>query len=271
VTAEKPPTATSPFPAIRRVPVSAPFGWLARGAADLRRAPAASLAYGVAFATMGALITLVFRHAYELTSALTAGFLLVGPFLATGLYDISRRLERGDAVRLRDTATVWRANLGAFSLFALLLTIIMLVWARASLVTFALFFSSGMPTLKSFLAQVVSIEHVDFLITYFAVGAVFATIVFAVSVVSVPMMLDRGTDTIVAALTSVRALFANPLALLVWALLIVLIIGAGLATFFLGLVVAAPLIGHATWHAYRALVAADRESVLSARPSGEPR
>lgn len=271
MTADKPPTATSPFPAIRRVPVSAPFSWLARGAADLRRAPAASLAYGVAFAVMGALITLVFRHAYELTSALTAGFLLVGPFLATGLYDISRRLERGDAVRLPDTATVWRANLGAFSLFALLLTIIMLVWARASLVTFALFFSSGMPTLKSFLAQVVSIEHVDFLITYFAVGAVFATIVFAVSVVSVPMMLDRGTDTIVAALTSVRALFANPLALLVWALLIVLTVGAGLATFFVGLVIAVPLIGHATWHAYRALVADDRDAAFSALPSGESR
>ena len=115
----------------------------------------------------------------------------------------------------------WRANLGAFSLFSLVLTIIALIWARASLVTFALFFSSGMPTLKSFVAQVVSVEHVDFLLTYFAVGALFAGIVFAVSVVSVPMMLDRGTDTIVAALTSVRALFTNPVPLAIWALLIV--------------------------------------------------
>ncbi|MGE5712754.1 MAG: DUF2189 domain-containing protein, partial [Betaproteobacteria bacterium] len=180
----------------------AAFTWLARGLQDIRRAPAASLAYGVVFALMGALIALVFRNAYELTSALTAGFLLVGPFLATGLYDISRRLERDGAVRFSETMTAWRANLGAFSLFSLVLTVIMLVWARASLVTFALFFSSGMPTLQSFVAQVVSIEHVDFLLTYFAVGALFAGIVFAVSVVSVPMMLDRGTDTIVAALTS---------------------------------------------------------------------
>jgi uncharacterized membrane protein len=244
----------TPFPAIRTVGPFAALGWLAHGLQDLRRAPAASLAYGVVFALMGGLIALVFRNAYELTSALTAGFLLVGPFLATGLYDISRRLERDGAARFADTTMAWRANLGAFSLFSLVLTVIMLVWARASLVTFALFFSSGMPTLKSFVAQVVSVEHVDFLLTYFAVGALFAGIVFAVSVVSVPMMLDRGTDTIVAALTSVRALFTNPLPLAIWALLIVAIIGIGFATFFVGLVVTAPVVGHATWHAYRALV-----------------
>jgi uncharacterized membrane protein len=216
------------------------------------------MTYGLAFALMGWLIALVFRHAYQYTSALSAGFLLLGPFLATGLYDISRRLARGEAVRFRDTMTAWRANLGAFSLFALVLTIIMLVWARASLVTFALFFSSGMPTLQSFTEQIVSVEHVDFLLTYFAVGALFAGIVFAVSVVSVPMMLDRGTDTIVAALTSVRALFSNPLPLLVWALLIVIVVGAGFASFYVGLVVAVPVIGHATWHAYRDLVADSR-------------
>jgi uncharacterized membrane protein len=111
-----------------------------------------------------------------------------------------------------------------------------------------------MPTLKGFIGQVVSVEHLDFLFTYFAVGALFAAIVFAVSVVSVPMMLDRGTDTIVAALTSVRALFANLAPLTFWAVLIVVLIGAGFATFFLGLVVAVPVIGHATWHAYRDLV-----------------
>jgi uncharacterized membrane protein len=244
----------TPFPPIRRVPLTAAFGWLAAGLKDIRQAPVASLGYGLAFAVMGWLISFVFSHAYEYTSALTAGFLLLGPFLATGLYDISRRLQRGEPARLSDTMTAWRANLGAFSLFSLVLTIIMLVWARASLITFALFFSSGMPTLESFLARVTSVEHLDFLFTYFAVGALFAGIVFAVSVVSVPMMLDRGTDTVVAALTSVRALLANPLPLAVWALLIVLIIGAGYATFFVGLVFAVPLIGHATWHAYRALV-----------------
>jgi len=247
--------AASPFVPINRVPVSAPFEWLARGWSDLRRAPAASLFYGLVFALMGWLIHVVFRHMVELTSSLTAGFLLLGPFLATGLYDISRSLERGQTPRFASTLTAWRANLGAFSLYALIITIIMLVWARASLVTFALFFSTGMPTLQGFIGQVVSVEHLDFLLTYFAIGALFAAIVFAVSVVSVPMMLDRGTDTVVAALTSVRALFANFIALTVWALLIVVLVGAGFASLFLGLVIVVPLIGHATWHAYRDLVA----------------
>ncbi|MGZ8273720.1 MAG: DUF2189 domain-containing protein [Burkholderiaceae bacterium] len=246
--------ADSPFPPVRTVAFTAPFGWLARGWQDMRAAPMASLFYGITFALMGWLIHLVFEHAVELTSALSAGFLLVGPFLATGLYDISRRRENGRDVTVRETLTAWRANLGAFSLFALGLTVIALIWARASLVTFALFFSAGMPTLKNFFSQVISADHLDFLLTYFAVGGVFAAIVFAVSVVSVPMMLDRGTDAVVAALTSVRTLFANPRPLLLWGALIVLIVGLGFATLFFGLVVAVPWIGHATWHAYRELV-----------------
>jgi uncharacterized membrane protein len=241
---------TSPFPPVRRIDGGAPLRWLAAGWRDLRAAPAASLFYGAAFAVMGWLIYLIFRHAHEYTSALTAGFLLLGPFLCTGLYDISRRLAAGQPVKLADTMTAWRANLGAFSLFALILTIVMLVWARASLVTFALFFSSGMPSLSGFLRRVASPEHWDFVLTYFAVGGVFATIVFALSVVSVPLMLARGTDTVVAAITSVRALTTNPVPLLLWAALIVLLVGAGFATFFLGLLLAVPVVGHATWHAY---------------------
>ncbi len=244
----------SPFPQVRRIDAGAALRWIARGWRDLRAAPTASLFYGAMFALMGWMIYFVFRHAYEYTSALTAGFLLLGPFLCTGLYDISRRLGAGEPVRLQPTLTAWRANLGAFSLFALILTVVMLVWARASLVTFALFFSSGMPTLTGFLSQVTSIEHWDFVLTYFAVGGIFATIVFALSVVSVPLMLARGTDTVVAAITSVRALVVNPLPLALWALAIVLLIGAGFATLFFGLIVTVPIVGHATWHAYRDIV-----------------
>ena len=254
--ASAPPAAyVSPFPPVRTVSVGAPLDWVAAGWRDFARAPFASGFYGVAFALMGWLIHLVFRHAFEYTSALTAGFLLVGPFVATGLYDISRRLERGETVRLAPTLTAWRANVGTFGLYAVVLTIILLAWARASLIVFALFFSSsGLPTLQNFFARITSPQHWDFVLTWCAVGLVFASVVFAISVVSVPMILDRGTDAIMAGLTSARALFANVLPLLVWALLIVLLIGVGFATLFIGLVVTAPVVGHATWHAYRALV-----------------
>jgi uncharacterized membrane protein len=244
----------SPFPAVRQIDAAAPLRWIAAGWRDLLAAPRVSLFYGAAFALMGWLIYQVFSHAHEYTSALTAGFLLMGPFLCTGLYDVSRRLAAGQPVRLVETMTAWRANLGAFSMFALILTVIMLVWARASLVTFALFFSSGMPSLSGFLGRVASPEHWDFVLTYFAVGGVFATIVFALSVVSVPLMLARGTDTVVAAITSVRALAANPLPLLLWAALIVLLVAAGFATLFVGLLVTVPVVGHATWHAYVEIV-----------------
>jgi len=244
----------SPFPPIRTVAMNAPFAWVVAGWRDFARAPLASGFYGVAFALMGWLIHLVFRHAFEYTSSLTAGFLLLGPFIATGLYDISRRLERGETVRLGTTLTAWRSNVGTFGLFALVLTIIMLVWARASLITFALFFSSGMPTLQNFLGRVASLQHWDFVLAWVAVGLLFASIVYAVSVVSVPMILDRGTDAVVAGITSARALFANVGPLVLWALLIVVLIGIGFATLFVGLIVTAPIVGHATWHAYRALV-----------------
>jgi uncharacterized membrane protein len=252
---EPPALLPTPFPPVNSIGFSAPLCWLAAGARDFSRAPLPSLFYGAVFVAMGWAIYLVFDHAYEYAYGLAAGFLLVGPFLATGLYDISRRLERGERVLLVDTMTAWRANRGAFSLFALVLIVLMLLWSRASLITFALHFSAGgIPRVDRFLTQVLSLEHADFVITWLAVGALFALIVFAVSVVSVPLMLDRDTDTIVAALTSVRAFFANPGPLLLWAVLIALAVAAGFATLIFGLAVAVPIIGHATWHAYRALL-----------------
>jgi uncharacterized membrane protein len=112
-----------------------------------------------------------------------------------------------------------------------------------------------MPDLKGFLAKAFSLGNIEFVIVYFAAGAMFATLVFAVSVVSVPMMLDRGNDAVSAAILSVQVLARNPGAMAVWAAAIVLLTGIGLATAFLGLVVTMPVIGHATWHAYRDCVA----------------
>jgi uncharacterized membrane protein len=241
-------------PTVVTVAAGAPLSWLAAGWNDFRANPGPSMFYGACFAVMGFLIQFVFGHAYQYVSALVTGFFLVGPFLAIGLYDLSRRRELGQPAWLAPTLDAWRPNVGSVGMFALVLAVILLVWARASLVVFALFFTYDMPDLRGFLAQVVSLSHVEFLLAYLCVGGFFAVLVFAISVVSVPMMLDRNTDGIVAALTSLRAFAANVPAMIVWGALIVLLIGAGFATWFIGLVIVVPVIGHATWHAYRALV-----------------
>ncbi len=253
----KAPSGSGPgFPAPRRVRLDAPLRWVRAGLLDVQRAPVASLFYGFAFALAGWLIHFVSRvaHAYAVAYGLTWGFLLVAPYLATGLYDISRRLEAGQRVRLGPTLVAWRANVGGFSVFSIVLTVLMLLWSRASLIVFALYFSSGLPSVDDLLGQALTLEHWDFVLTYFAVGAIFAQIAFSISVVSIPMMLDRRTDAIVAAITSVRTMFENPAALLLWALLIVALMVLGFATQFFGLVVTVPIVGHATWHAYRELV-----------------
>ncbi len=244
----------SALPTVRSVGATAAFGWLRKGWQDYRAHPLPSLFYGACFAAMGWLIALTFRHAYEYVSALVTGFFLVGPFLAIGLYDLSRRREQGLPVRLAPTLDAWAGNVGAIGVFALVLTVILLVWARASLVVFALFYTSEMPSVAGFLQQVLSLDNVEFLFAYFCVGGFFSVLVFAISVVSVPMMLDRRIDGVVAVLTSLKAFGANVPAMLVWGLAIVVLVGLGFALFFVGLVVAVPVIGHATWHAYRALV-----------------
>jgi len=247
--------ADTATPVVRSVMVGAPLRWLAAGWRDFLANPVPSAFYGACFAVMGFLIYFVFGRAYQYVSALVTGFFLVGPFLAIGLYDLSRRRERGQPAWLAPTLDAWRPNVGSVGIFALVLCVILLVWARASLVVFALFFTYDMPDLHGFLAQVVSFKHVEFLLAYLCVGGFFAVLVFAISVVSVPMMLDRNTDGIVASLTSLRAFAANVPAMIAWGVLIVLLVALGFATWFAGLVVVVPVIGHATWHAYRDLVA----------------
>lgn len=254
---DAPPPLVSPQGAayeLREVPAFAPFAWLVRGWDDLRAAPLASGFYGAAFAVMGWALLALYDFAYQYVTTLAGAFLLGAPFLATGLYALSRDREAGRKPRLVPSLTAWRENLGGLGVYVLVITVIFLVWARASLVTFALFSTGTMPDLKGFLAKAFSLGNIEFVLVYFAAGSVFATLVFAVSVVSVPMMLDRDIDGVVAVLTSLRAFGANLPAMALWGAIIVVVIAAGFALVFVGLVVAAPLIGHATWHAYRDLV-----------------
>jgi uncharacterized membrane protein len=248
------PVAIDAFPEIRSVGFDAPARWLRAGWGDLRKAGGASLFYGTCFAVGGWLMQVVFAHAYALFAGLITGFLLLAPFLAMGLYDLSRRIELGEQPRLAVTFTAWRPNLANVSLLAAVLAVVFLVWARASMVIFALFFdAAGLPTFADVVHAVVAFEQPEFALVYFLVGGFFALFVFAISVIAVPLMLDRGTDAISSAIASISACARSPGPMLLWAICIVVLVAFGLATRFIGLIFVMPILGHATWHAYREL------------------
>jgi uncharacterized membrane protein len=251
------PADADSFPEVRGIGFDAPGRWLRAGLSDLRQARGASLFYGACFAVGGWLIQVVFAHAYALFAGLITGFLLLAPFLAMGLYDLSRRIEQGEAPRLAATFTAWRPNLSNVGILAGVLAVVLLVWARASMVIFALFFeASGLPTFADVVRTIVSFEQPEFALAYFLTGGFFALFVFAISVVAVPMMLDRGTDAVSSVITSVRACARNPGPMLLWAACLAVLVGIGFATMFVGLIFVMPVLGHATWHAYRDLVVA---------------
>jgi uncharacterized membrane protein len=249
----------TPEPAAFDIPLntlafSAPWQWLRLGLRDFTRAPAIGLFYGACFTAMGWMLLLLFRHAPAYTLALSAGFLLMGPFLCLGLYDVSRTLERGEPPRLAGSLVAWRTRTSTMAIFGAVLLILEMLWARASLIVFALSFN-GMPDFKGSLLALLDPENLSFIISYIVVGSLFAGLIFAISVVAMPMILDRQTDAITAGLTSLRLCLTQPGLMIFWGALITLLVVLAMAPGFAGLMVVAPVLGHASWHAYRAAVA----------------
>jgi len=243
-------------PSVRAVALLQPLSWLARGARDLAANPAASLFYGVAMAVAGALILLAVAQLPYLFTAAISGFLLVGPMLATGLYDLSRRRERGLPLRLGESMAAWRENpsgLVGFGLFSLLAGT---AWQVISLVIVAMLYKgSAMQPLALVVEILRDPQYTGLFLAYVVVGGILAALVFALSVVSVPMLLDRKCDLLAAMQASMAAVAENPAPLALWATLIMLLTLLGFATLLLGFVVLMPLLGHASWHAYRDLIA----------------
>ena len=230
-----------------------PWRWLALGWRDLWRAPAISLIFGVLFLLMGWALMAVFRHAPAYTLALSAGFLLMGPFLCLGLYQVSLRLERGQVPDLGEAMTAWSDHLGQMAIFGGALLVLEMIWARAALVIFAVSFE-GMPDFAGAPGQLLAPENLGFLAAYLGVGALFAGLIFALSVIAMPMMLEREVDAISAALVSLRLCLSQPGVMLSWGALITLLVALALLPWFVGLVIVGPWLGHASWHAYRAAV-----------------
>ena len=231
-----------------------PLHWLRLGWRDFCRHPGIGLFYGSCFVLMGWGLLKVYQHAPAYTLALSAGFLLMGPFLCMGLYQVSMRLERGEQPDLGDSLTAWDSHMGQMAIFGGVLLILEMLWGRASLVIFAVSFD-GMPDFAGSLAKLLEPENLGFIATYLTVGALFAGLIYAVSVISIPMMLDQQVDAVTAGLTSLRLVLTQTGVMLWWGALIVGLVGLALLPGFLGLLVVGPVLGHASWHAYRAAVA----------------
>jgi uncharacterized membrane protein len=248
----------------------APLGWIRRGWRDMWAAPRQSLAYGgivVVLSLALALVTVELGGYFELLS-LVSGFVLIAPVLAVGTYAISLQIERGETPSLRRCLREEQRSFGNLMVFALMLMVVFLVWARAASAVHIFFPIAESPAWTDYL-------------TFFgigsAVGSIFAGIVFSAAAFSLPMMMDRRVDTVTAVVTSVNAVLRNKPAMIVWASLIVVAVAPGFALLLVGrergsgllwimaaLGLTLPLIGHATWHAYRATIDA------SAWPPNEP-
>lgn len=236
------------------LPASSMLGFLAQGWKEMQDTKFRGVFYGAIFVLMGYAIYGVYQNLWQMTMGLTAGFFLLGPFLCCGIYDLSRQRSRGHVPNIVASTLSWSRNWKAIAFFAAILTFFMIVWARVSVVLFALFGAHNYPNLQDMITKIVSFENIEFLIVWAGVGFVFASLVFAISVVSMPMMLDRGSDTMESIGTSAKVLWNNPAAMLAWAFAIAVLIGASLLLFLPLLAITAPLVGHTTWRIYKALV-----------------
>jgi uncharacterized membrane protein len=252
----KPEVHSIHLPEVKRVQAARPFTWLQRGWHDFAATWFTSLGFGVLFALLGWGLV---NHAWgiaHLGLTLTTGFLLVSPFLALIFYYLSRCL--GQHVRPGDSGRFFRVvgrNGASIGLYAVFLMFTLSVWERLSAILVALFIKGDFIGGDYFsLMSLFTPDQWQFVLAYVAAGAVLAALVFALSVVSLPMMLDRRVDLVTAMMTSLRVVRENPGAMILWAGLIAALMLVGFATWFIGLAVLFPVLGHGTWHAYRELV-----------------
>ena len=238
----------------RQVALTRPLRWLALGWADLLRCPLPGLLHGLAMAGFGALLFALARDRFWLLAGAFSGFLLVAPLLATGLYAVSRELEAGRPAGLGTVRAAWHPKDSRLVVFGLLLALAGTGWVLTSASLVTRWAGAPVHTPADFLRVVVlSGEHYLFEL-WLILGSALAAPIFASTVISLPLLLDRRIGVYPAVLVSVRVALLNPGPMALWATLILLVTLLGMATLLVGLVVAVPWLAHASWHAYRELV-----------------
>lgn len=255
------PVFQGPPPRIRRVPIDRPWAWLGAGWSDFVGAPLVSLFYGLVPALIGWISSalLIWFDLPYLVLPFSAGFFFVGPFIAVGLYEVSRRREAGRPVNVEVTFCAWRRNPEQIALMGLMFLLFHLAWMRVAQLLFALFAWHDLPAWDRF-SDVIwySSHNLPFLSFGMICGAVLAAIAFVIGAFSIPYLLDRPESNLFEAIgTSAAAVRVNPRPMLLWAALIVFLIVLGMLTGLIGLLVTLPVTGYATWHAYRDVVSFD--------------
>lgn len=248
-----------PLPIVHTITVDRSTTWLERGFRDFAAHPGIGLAYGAVFAGLGWLLTfgLAELGMGSLILPLASGFMLVAPFLAVGLYEVSRCRETGEGVTLAQALGAVRRN-GQMADMGLVLLLFFFAWFQLAMIIFALFFGGRPPALDAFFSQIVMApQGPAFLLTGTLVGGAVAAIAFALSVVSMPMLLDRDVSALTAMRTSLKAVGLNWKNMIGWAATLATLGFMGVAFFFVGLAVTLPIAAHASWHAYRDLVGKD--------------
>ena len=236
----------------RKLSPWAPFRWVKLGIKDLLQAPQQSLIYGVVIALLIAVVSLLawLKGSQWIMFAMLGGFVFLAPLTCIGLYAISAQLERGQpALIVRSLRAAFRRHLGNEMIFAIILLVIFLVWARAAVIVTVFFPTEGEQTWRDLL---------PYLTFGSLVGSVFATVTFSASAFSLPMIMHRNVDSITAIVTSVNAVLRNKRAMFIWLSIIVASLLLGLVTAFVGLIVIIPVIGYAAWHGYLETINADQ-------------
>ena len=243
----------TPRPPVRAVAPGAVSRWLRLGWRDFRQAGWPSLMHGLIVTGMSLVIVEIALLFWPLLPGAVSGFLVVGPILATGLYALSRRLEQGQKPTLRDVFYAWRCASRCLFRFGLLLALVATAWVLLSVILFHFFIDTEIDGALDFLRYVIRQDDGIFLLWTILAGLV-AAVTFAVSVISVPLLVDRDVNTPLALRTSVRAVAENPITMTLWALFILAVSAFSVATLMLGFIVVYPVLGHASWHVYRDVV-----------------
>jgi uncharacterized membrane protein len=239
---------------VRRVATRQALEWLERGWQDLKEIGWPGLAHGALIAILGAVLLMLGSTHLYLTAAAVTGYLLVGPIMTTGLCELARRREAHEALGFDDSLQALTRNPEGLTHFGGVLALIAILWFVLSAILLESVLSTSVPSLAVALWGGSTRINMSQLLSYVGCGAVLAAIVFGVSVVAVPLIIDRHASAMDAIRASLRATFANLPAMLLWAALIVALTAIGFVTLLVGMVIVAPLLGYATWHAYRDLV-----------------